>query len=97
MRVGRDSRALIRWPWKVIIERNGGARVYHLERDPGEAHAIGLADRDVPPAIREAVEKLTQKLMNVPHEDASKGRERTPEAQLSKELCDRFRARGYSE
>jgi arylsulfatase A-like enzyme len=88
-------RALTRWPWKVIVDRNWGAQVYQLERDPGETQPIALNDSEVPAAIRMAAEQLAQQPPLRPEKRGSKRREqgRRP----SKADRERLRALGYAE
>jgi arylsulfatase A-like enzyme len=36
-----DGLALVRWPWKVIVARDGAVRAYRLDRDPAEDTPLG--------------------------------------------------------
>jgi len=50
-----QSLALARWPWKLILMRDGGRQLYRLDRDPGEAEP--LADpRTAPDDLSRAAE-----------------------------------------
>ncbi len=56
LRPRTDALALVRWPWKVIVSRNGAVRGYRLDDDPAESSPLGRAA--LPPAlVGEALER----------------------------------------
>jgi len=80
-----ERTALLRWPFKVIIDREG-VRLFNLARDPGES--FNLADGDSERA-QEMVEELAQMISTMG------GGAGLAEAELDERLIRRLRALGY--
>jgi hypothetical protein len=40
LRPRSHSLALTRWPWKLIVMRDGGKALYRLDEDPGETNPL---------------------------------------------------------
>jgi len=83
----RHWRSLVRWPWKVIVARDGTAQAYQLERDPSESSPLALDHSEISSALREAVDALIEEPAAPPDE---RGEHLTPEDRK------RLRALGYA-
>jgi arylsulfatase A-like enzyme len=83
-----QSVAVARWPWKLIVGRDGSATAYRVDRDPAESIAIA-ANREVP----EDVLRVATERAELAAAAAAAGAE-TP---LDPETLDGLRALGYAE
>jgi hypothetical protein len=83
----RHWRSLVRWPWKVIVARDGTAHAYQLERDPSESSPLALDHSEISSALRDAVDALI--------DDPAAPRDERGE-HLTPEERKRLRALGYA-
>jgi hypothetical protein len=81
--------ALVAWPWKVLLRREGDAQVYDLTRDPDEQHPRPLGASDVPGPLRQAARVFDAELRL-----AAEAPE--PRHPLSAKMRARLRALGYA-
>ena len=82
----RHRRAWLRWPWKLLVDREGRTQVFHLEQDPSESAPIALGDPRVPPQLRAAAATLAAQIGHPPDRRAPR---------LSEQARRRLRALGY--
>jgi arylsulfatase A-like enzyme len=79
--------ALTRWPWKAIVNRDGDAWAYQLERDPLESSAVPPGQ--VPPDLLSSARDLERRF------DSSSSRPQATEPDES--TREGLRALGYAE
>jgi arylsulfatase A-like enzyme len=86
---GPDRKALVRWPWKLVVTAGQPARLYDLAADAGERHDLSQQAPERLVALLEELETRTR--------EASRGRvARSPE-QLDEEIRAQLRELGYLE
>jgi arylsulfatase A-like enzyme len=78
--------ALIRWPWKVIVARDGAALTYRLDRDPAETEP--LSGEVAPGGLLRDARELARR---------SSASDRGQPLDLDLESLGRLRALGYAE
>jgi arylsulfatase A-like enzyme len=81
--------AVLRWPWKGIVDRDGSARLYDLSADPAERRPFDIDAPSVPRRFGERVRELERSLVS--------GEEPPPSATLSETDEEGLRALGYIE
>lgn len=86
LRPRADSLALVRWPWKAIVARDGAVRAYRLDRDPTESNPLG--PEQMPEGLARAARDLARRAA-----EADAGRPLDIDPQSRQEL----RALGYAE
>jgi arylsulfatase A-like enzyme len=85
---GHDRQALLAWPWKLVVDAEGGApELYDLAADPGETRDLGAAE---PERAAQLLARLRERLP--PGAPA-----RAREVELDPELRRELRALGYVE
>ena len=87
LRPRSQSVALTRWPWKVIVGRDGAQTAYRLDRDPGESDPLGL-------------EEIPQDLLRAAADRASvaaAAQGAGERSEIDPETLDGLRALGYAE
>lgn len=52
--------ALLRWPWKTILDREGEAVLYRLDRDPHERRPLAPAGPETPSGLVEAAREWAE-------------------------------------
>jgi arylsulfatase A-like enzyme len=86
---GPDRKALVRWPWKLVVTTGQPARLYDLGRDPGERRDLS---QQAPERLAELLEEL-----EATTRAASRGRlDRSP-AQLDEQTRAQLGELGYLE
>jgi arylsulfatase A-like enzyme len=83
----RHRRAWARWPWKLLVDGDGRAQVFHLEHDPSESSPMALDDPRVPAELRVVAAAQAAEI----------GLQGDPLApRLSEQAIRRLRALGYA-
>ncbi|MFP8878986.1 MAG: sulfatase-like hydrolase/transferase [Myxococcota bacterium] len=83
-------RAFTRWPWKLIVDRDGGVAVYRLDRDPSEQRPMTMAAAELPPGLRKLAGRLARDATATP----SRARPAEP---IDPKQRARLRALGYED
>jgi choline-sulfatase len=86
---GPDRKALVRWPWKLVVTAGQPARLYDLAQDAGERHDLSQQAPERLAALLEELETRTQA--------ASRGRVAGSPAQLDEETRAQLSELGYLE
>ena len=81
--------ALQRWPWQLVIDRDGSATAYRLDEDPREQRPLGEGDPEVPARLFRDARRWVDTL------DRRLGAGRS--APLRPEDLERLRSLGYVE
>jgi len=91
MLYGDEKKALIRWPWKLMVDiQDEGQWLFDLESDPAEVNAAALEDLD--DAGRDRLLTMMAELQTMMTANATTHGER---ASLSESTLARLRALGY--
>jgi arylsulfatase A-like enzyme len=86
---GPDRKALVRWPWKLIVTAGQPARLYDLARDAGEQRDLARQEPERLAALLEELETRTRA--------ASRGRAAPSPAQLDEATRAQLSELGYLE
>jgi arylsulfatase A-like enzyme len=85
---GHDRQALLAWPWKLVVDAEGGAsELYDLAADPGETRDLRAAE---PERAAQLLARLRERL-------PAGAPARAREVELDPELRRELRALGYAE
>ncbi len=84
---GPDRKALVRWPWKLVVTAGEPHRLHHLARDPSET--LDLAEQE-PGRVASLLEELHDRTS-----EAAAARTREVPARLDAEIEEQLRALGY--
>ncbi len=87
MLYGRDGRALVRWPQKLVLRDGSPPRLFDLESDPGEQHDLAKADPETVERLRQELERRVE----ANHEQ----RGDSSAVELGRGVEERLRALGY--
>jgi len=86
---GPDRKALVRWPWKLVVTAGQPARLYDLAQDPGERRDLS---QQAPERLAELLEEL-----ETTTQAASRGRVARSPAQLDEQTRAQLSELGYLE
>jgi arylsulfatase A-like enzyme len=82
-----QRRAVTRWPWKLIVDRDGQARAYQLDRDPEELEPHAITS-DLPSWLPATAAQIRQALESA--------RDVLGDAPIDPDELERLRALGYA-
>jgi len=82
-----QRRAMTRWPWKLIVDRDGGARAYRLDLDPEELEAFEITS-DLPTWLPTTAARIGEALRGA--------RDVQEDAPIDADELERLRALGYA-
>ena len=92
--------AMVLWPWKIIVDSRGRAKLYDLEHDPMEQKAIRPRDPRVPEQVRKRAIELAQRSPARPgarRKQPMNKKEQPAEPGPSQQELEQLRALGYAE
>jgi arylsulfatase A-like enzyme len=85
---GADQRAVVRWPWKLVLRADGGQTgLFDLSADPGERHDLSAERPEVLARLQ------TEPAARLP--DGEQLRARTRAAELDEQTRGQLRSLGY--
>jgi arylsulfatase len=87
----RQRQAFLRWPWKVIVDADGRAEFYRVDRDPAEVSPMGAGNPQVPDPLRRVALRLAREA------STARAAAPTPTEPLDPRTREELRALGYAE
>jgi arylsulfatase A-like enzyme len=86
---GPDRKALVRWPWKLVVTAGRPPQLYDLAADPGERHDLS---QQVPERLAALLEELERRTAEASRERIAPG-----PAQLDEQTRAQLSGLGYLE